>query len=56
MNAELDWGRDIINGILNYAQEAGPWNIWIRRNSPRVFDHLPEDWRGDGVIARVSSA
>ena len=55
MNAELDWGRDIISGILNYAQEIEPWDIWIRRDSPRVFEHLPKGWDGDGVIGRFSS-
>ncbi|MDZ8118783.1 DNA-binding transcriptional regulator [Pontiella sp. NLcol2] len=55
LNAKLDWGRNIMNGILAYAQEVGPWKVWIRRDAPNQFNHLPENWEGDGVIARVSS-
>ncbi|QBG48822.1 helix-turn-helix domain-containing protein [Verrucomicrobia bacterium S94] len=55
LNAKLDWGRNIINGILDYAQETGPWKVWLRRDAPNIFHHLPENWEGDGVIARVST-
>lgn len=53
MNTAGSWSRSVVNGILSYAQEAGPWNIWIRPNSPRSFEQLPPEWNGDGVIARV---
>ncbi|MDZ8120231.1 substrate-binding domain-containing protein [Pontiella agarivorans] len=55
MNTENEWCSSLVNGIISYAQEAGPWNIWFRRASPRIFEHIPLDWKGDGIIARVAN-
>jgi LacI family transcriptional regulator len=49
------WGRDVIRGILGYAEMHGPWHLTLRasgRSEPHI---LPTDWRGHGVIARVST-
>lgn len=53
ISTSISWGRQIIRGILSYAQEAGPWHIWIKPNIPNSFDALPRNWKGDGIIARV---
>ncbi|VGO20380.1 AraC family transcriptional regulator [Pontiella sulfatireligans] len=50
-----NWGRLIVKGILAYAHEVGPWHLWIKPSSPDIFDAMPKGWKGDGVIARVSS-
>lgn len=46
------WSRSILKGILSYAQEVGPWHVWIDASGKHEF---PVGWRGDGVIARVDS-
>ncbi len=50
-----DWGRRIIKGILSYANEVGPWHIWVKSDESGPARELPGDWHGDGVIARVAS-
>lgn len=49
------WGRRIVKGILNYANEVGPWHVWVNPGGPDRYDHLPADWDGDGIIGRISS-
>jgi len=49
------WGRRIVKGILSYAQEVGPWHIWVKPIGPKEATQIPKGWRGDGIIARVSS-
>jgi len=53
LSTSSGWGRRIVKGILAYAAEAGPWHLWVQPNAPRIFEQLPEGWRGDGIIARV---
>jgi LacI family transcriptional regulator len=49
------WGRRVVAGILSYAKEHGPWHIQIEPTGPDVEPKIPENWRGDGVIARVAT-
>ena len=49
------WGRRIIKGILSYANEVGPWHVWINSDTTDRLKKLPNGWRGDGIIARVST-
>ncbi|VGO17941.1 Xylose operon regulatory protein [Pontiella desulfatans] len=53
VSTSLEWGRRIIKGILSYANEVGPWHVWIRPQTLDKSNELPPGWRGDGVIARV---
>ncbi len=49
------WGRKIVQGVANYAAKYGPWNLLV---DPRDYSQrwsLPDRWRGDGIIARISS-
>ena len=50
-----DWGRRIIKGILAYANEVGPWHVWIKPGTPEATRELPAGWHGDGIIARVAT-
>jgi len=50
-----DWGRRLIKGILSYANEVGPWHIWVREDTPQLVKELPQSARGDGIIARVAT-
>lgn len=51
-----DWGRNLVKGILAYAETVVPWHVWVRPGDMNVFESLPQGWKGDGVIARVHSA
>ncbi|MDF7822616.1 substrate-binding domain-containing protein [Pontiellaceae bacterium B12227] len=44
-----------MKGILSYANEVGPWHIWVNPNIKSDLTELPKGWRGDGIIARVSN-
>jgi LacI family transcriptional regulator len=55
VSTTLDWGRRIVQGILSYANEVGPWHIWVQPNLPNGPDEIPKGWRGDGIIGRVIS-
>lgn len=50
------WGSNITRGVAEYAKKFGPWNLLI---DPRdTFSKqwaMPEAWRGDGIIARIST-
>lgn len=55
IDTSSSWGRDIIRGISAYAKEHGPWTIDLDYQGRYETPHLPPDWPGDGVIARVTS-
>ena len=49
-----DWGRQVLQGVAAYADERGHWDFHIE---PRGFFErlrLPTDWKGDGVITRLT--
>ena len=47
------WGRGIIKGISAFAHKHGPWLLQVEPEGERQA--LPTGWRGDGVIARLST-
>lgn len=47
------WGRGIIKGVAAYANQHGPWLLNVEPEGERR--PLPHGWRGDGIIARVST-
>jgi LacI family transcriptional regulator len=47
------WGRGIIKGISAFAHKHGPWLLQVEPEGERRL--LPAGWRGDGVIARLST-
>lgn len=55
VSTSANWGRQIVKGILSYANEVGPWHLWIKPSTPNNSTELPRGWRGDGLIARVAS-
>ena len=50
------WGRRLVQGVLAWAHERGPWHVWIEPHGQSERLQLPAGWQGEGVIARVSSA
>jgi LacI family transcriptional regulator len=49
------WGRRLVQGVLEYSQQHGPWHIQIEPQGPESTFHFPERWRGDGIIARIGT-
>ena len=47
------WGRGIIKGISAFAHHHGPWLLQVEPEGERCLP--PSGWRGDGVIARLST-
>ena len=50
------WERRLVQGVLAWAHEHGPWHIWIEPHGQSERLHLPAGWQGEGIIARVSGA
>jgi LacI family transcriptional regulator len=48
------WGREVIAGVHRYSVERGGWQLFVEpRGMEQRHRWLPQQWRGDGVIARV---
>ena len=51
------YGRNILEGVIDYINEHGPWSIYLQ---PDGLDSPPphwlKGWRGDGILARINSA
>ena len=48
------WGRRLIRGVAGYAQEHGPWDLWVHARGQEERMRLPPGWVGEGIIARIS--
>ncbi len=49
-----DWGRQVLKGVATYANEQGHWDFHIESRGIYERLRLPNDWQGDGVIARMT--
>ena len=47
------WGRRLIRGIANYGLKNNNWQLLVEERGSNEPLHLPRDWQGDGIIARV---
>ncbi len=54
IDTATDWGRRMIRGIAQYAQQQGGWDLWLEQRCQFAPGRLPPGWRGDGIIARVA--
>ena len=55
VETDNSWGRSVVRGVADYAQNYGPWNLLIEPREPSQDWSFPESWRVDGVIARIST-
>jgi LacI family transcriptional regulator len=55
VESSTDWGRRLIRGTINYAQQHGPWSLWVEPAAIEPEARLPAGWQGHGIIARVAS-
>ena len=54
IETDTSWSRSLVQGIIQFSKQHHPWDLYL---DPLSFDegwHLPDNWRGDGVIARVA--
>ncbi|MCA9239420.1 MAG: hypothetical protein KDA37_04440, partial [Planctomycetales bacterium] len=55
IETDTSWGCSVIRGIANFAERHARWHLLL---DPRDHEHrsaLPDGWRGDGVIARITT-
>jgi len=52
---ESYWSRRILHGIARYAEVHGGWDFWLHPRGMEQPRRLPDDWKGQGVISRISN-
>lgn len=55
VDTSTTWGRAVLRGINAYSLKHGPWEIFVEARGMEEHLRVPSGWRGDGVIARVST-
>lgn len=55
IDTSSSWGRDLIQGISAYAKKQGGWALELEYRGRFEKLHLPPDWHGHGIIARVTN-
>ena len=50
-----EYGRGIIEGVWQYAQQHGPWLLEMQPGEPDENTEVPRGWTGDGMIASVQT-
>lgn len=55
IETETSWGARVIRGIAHYAEKHALWHLLIDPRDHEQRSAIPEGWRGDGIIARISS-
>jgi LacI family transcriptional regulator len=48
------WGAGLIEGIAEYSHEHTDWQFFLGPRGKYERTLLPDDWNGDGVIARIT--
>jgi LacI family transcriptional regulator len=50
-----EYGRGIIEGVWQYAEQHGPWLLEMDPSEPDENVDLPRGWSGDGMIAGIQT-
>jgi LacI family transcriptional regulator len=50
-----EYGRGIIEGVWQYAQQYGPWLLEMEPSEPDENVEVPRGWKGDGIIASIQT-
>ena len=54
METSLEVSRNMLRGIIRYIREHGNWTLDLTPGG--IADqHLPDNWNGNGIIARIPS-
>ncbi|WP_146430357.1 XylR family transcriptional regulator [Blastopirellula retiformator] len=48
------WSRDVLRGVADYARQQGGWDCFIEPHGFWDELQLPPNWRGHGVIGRIT--
>ena len=48
-----EYGRGIIEGVWQYAQQHGPWLLDLQSSQPDESTTVPRGWTGAGAIAAI---
>ena len=49
------YGRQVLRGIVDYANQHGPWSFYLSPGDFKQARPAMEQWKGTGIIARVST-
>jgi LacI family transcriptional regulator len=49
------WGRSAVKGIVDYTRTSNRWVLSIDWRGVHEQLRVPQNWRGEGIIARVTS-
>ena len=55
VETEDSWGVGVIRGISDYSKDYGHWNLLIDPRDHEQRSAIPDQWQGDGIIARIGS-
>jgi LacI family transcriptional regulator len=55
IETSTSWGSQAVRGVVDYARSRGHWVFQLDWHGVHEQRRLPPDWRGEGVIARVTS-
>jgi len=55
IETETSWGGQVIRGITRFAEKHVHWHLLIDPRDHEQRSAIPDGWRGDGIIARISS-
>lgn len=55
IETETSWGGQVVRGIAHFAEKHAHWHLLIDPRDHEQRSAIPDGWRGDGVIARISS-
>src|SRR5262249_10566937 len=55
IETSTSWGSQAVRGVVDYVRKSGHWVFQVDWHGVHEQQSLPRDWRGEGVIARVTS-
>src|SRR4051812_37060302 len=55
IETETSWGARVIRGIAAFAEKHTNWHLLIDPRDHEQRPAVPDGWKGDGIIARVTN-
>ncbi|MCC7476146.1 MAG: DNA-binding transcriptional regulator [Pirellulales bacterium] len=55
IETESSWGGRVIRGIAAFAEKHTHWHMLIDPRDHELRSSVPDGWRGDGIIARITN-
>jgi LacI family transcriptional regulator len=55
IDTESSWGGRVIRGIAHFAEKHTHWHLLIDPRDHEQRSAVPDGWRGDGIIARITN-